>query len=55
VRMAVRAGRVFRHSRVVVLPDVGHVAQMERPEAVAREFRALLEDTRMPQDAPAAG
>ncbi|MCW2948813.1 MAG: Pimeloyl-ACP methyl ester carboxylesterase [Actinoallomurus sp.] len=54
-RMAVRAGRVFRRSRVVVLPDVGHVAQMERPEAVAREFRALLEDTRMPQDAPAAG
>jgi pimeloyl-ACP methyl ester carboxylesterase len=43
-RMAARAGRVFKRSRVVVLPDVGHVAQMERPEAVAREFRALLQD-----------
>ncbi|MCO5992519.1 alpha/beta fold hydrolase [Actinoallomurus rhizosphaericola] len=43
-RMAARAGRVFKRSRVVVLPDVGHVAQMERPEAVAREFRAMLED-----------
>ncbi len=54
-RMASRAGRVFKRSRVVVLPDVGHVAQMERPEAVAREFRVLLEDLRLPQDTPAAG
>lgn len=54
-RMAVRAGRAFRSSRVVVLPDVGHVAQMERPEAVAREFRALLDDMRLPQDTSAAG
>lgn len=50
-RMAARASRVFRHARVVVLPNVGHVAQMERPELVAREFRALLADTR---DAAAA-
>ncbi len=54
-RMAGRAGRVFKRSRVVVLPEVGHVAQMERPEAVAREFRALLDDIRAPQDTPAAG
>jgi pimeloyl-ACP methyl ester carboxylesterase len=44
-RMAGRAGRIFRNARVVVLPDVGHVAQMERPDLVAREFRALLADT----------
>jgi pimeloyl-ACP methyl ester carboxylesterase len=43
-RMAARAGRVFRHARVVTLPDVGHVAQMEKPEIVAREFRTLLAD-----------
>jgi pimeloyl-ACP methyl ester carboxylesterase len=43
-RMAARAGRVFRNARVVTLPDVGHVAQMEKPEIVAREFRTLLAD-----------
>ncbi|GAA4608042.1 alpha/beta hydrolase [Actinoallomurus liliacearum] len=46
-RMAARAGRVFKRSRVVVLPDVGHLAQMERPETVAREFRAMLEDAHL--------
>jgi len=45
-RMAGRSGRIFRNARVVVLPDVGHVAQMERPDLVAGEFRALLADTR---------
>ncbi|HEX6468318.1 MAG TPA: alpha/beta hydrolase [Streptosporangiaceae bacterium] len=45
-RMALRAGRIFQNARVAVLPGVGHVAQMERPELVAREFRALLADTR---------
>jgi pimeloyl-ACP methyl ester carboxylesterase len=44
-RMARRAGRIFQNARVVVLPDVGHVAQMERPELVAGEFRAMLADT----------
>lgn len=43
-RMAARASQSFRNSRAVVLPNVGHVAQMERPEIVAREFRALLDD-----------
>jgi pimeloyl-ACP methyl ester carboxylesterase len=54
-RMAARAGRVFKRSRVVVLPDVGHVAQMERPETVAREFRAMLEDARLRLPDTAAG
>jgi pimeloyl-ACP methyl ester carboxylesterase len=48
-RMAARAGRIFKHARVLVLPDVGHVAQMERPEVVAREFRAMLEDIAVPE------
>jgi pimeloyl-ACP methyl ester carboxylesterase len=43
-RMAARAGRVFRHARVVMLPDVGHLAQMEKPQVVARAFRAMLAD-----------
>lgn len=54
-RMAARAGRVFKRSRVVVLSDVGHVAQMERPDAVAREFRALLDEARLRQPDAAAG
>ena len=41
-RMAGRAARTFRRARVVVLPRTGHVAQMERPAAVAAEFRGLL-------------
>jgi pimeloyl-ACP methyl ester carboxylesterase len=45
-RMAGRAGRIFQNARVALLPDVGHVAQMERPELVAREFRAMLADAR---------
>jgi pimeloyl-ACP methyl ester carboxylesterase len=51
-RMAGRAGQVFRRARAVVLHDVGHVMQMERPDLVSREFRTLLEDipVREPQD-----
>ena len=41
-RMAGRAARTFRRARVVVLPRTGHVAQMERPGAVAAEFRRML-------------
>jgi pimeloyl-ACP methyl ester carboxylesterase len=36
-----RAARTFRTCRVVVLPRVGHVAMMERPEAVAAEMRSF--------------
>jgi pimeloyl-ACP methyl ester carboxylesterase len=53
-RMAARAGRIFKRARVVVLPDVGHVAQMERPEVVAREFRAMLEDIALRDDTTSA-
>jgi pimeloyl-ACP methyl ester carboxylesterase len=41
-RMAGRAARTFRHSRVVVLPRTGHVAQMERPADVAAEMRIMM-------------
>ncbi|MCX2924390.1 alpha/beta fold hydrolase [Streptomyces sp. NEAU-W12] len=43
-RMARRAARAFRDSRLVTLPDAGHVAMMEYPEAVAAAFRELLAD-----------
>lgn len=44
-RMAQRAGRAFRDSRLLTLPDAGHVAMMEYPETVATAFRELLADT----------
>ncbi|OMI87592.1 alpha/beta hydrolase [Streptomyces sp. M1013] len=44
-RMAQRAARAFRDSRLVTLPDAGHVAMMEYPETVATAFREFLADT----------
>ncbi|MEV5984677.1 alpha/beta hydrolase [Streptomyces sp. NPDC052051] len=41
-RMARRAARSFRDSRLLTLPDAGHVAMMEYPEQVAVAFRELL-------------
>ncbi|MHA6762761.1 alpha/beta fold hydrolase [Streptacidiphilus sp. PAMC 29251] len=41
-RMARRAGLAFRDSRLLVLPEAGHVAMMEYPELVAAQFRELL-------------
>jgi pimeloyl-ACP methyl ester carboxylesterase len=43
-RMAQRAARSFRDSRLLSLPDAGHVAMMEYPETVAMAFRELLAD-----------
>jgi pimeloyl-ACP methyl ester carboxylesterase len=45
-RLAARAARVFRNARVVVLPQTGHIAQMERPRLVADLFREMVEATR---------
>jgi pimeloyl-ACP methyl ester carboxylesterase len=39
---AARAARTFRNCRAVVLPRVGHVAMMERPDLVAAEMREFL-------------
>ncbi|MCX4589410.1 alpha/beta hydrolase [Streptomyces sp. NBC_01549] len=44
-RMAQRAARAFRDSRLLSLPDAGHVAMMEYPETVASAFRELLVET----------
>lgn len=41
-RMAQRAARAFRDSRLLTLPDAGHVAMMEYPDTVARAFFELL-------------
>ncbi|WP_409238071.1 alpha/beta fold hydrolase [Streptomyces sp. PA5.6] len=43
-RMARRAAAAFRDSRLLTLPDAGHVAMMEYPETVATGFRELLVD-----------
>ncbi|MGJ5753515.1 alpha/beta fold hydrolase [Streptomyces puniciscabiei] len=44
-RMARRAARAFRDSRLLSLPDAGHVAMMEYPNVVATAFRELLAET----------
>jgi pimeloyl-ACP methyl ester carboxylesterase len=43
-RTAWRAERTFPHSRLLVLPDSGHVSQIEHPEIVAGAVRRLLAD-----------
>ncbi|MFF0459950.1 alpha/beta fold hydrolase [Streptomyces mexicanus] len=48
-RMAQRAARAFRDSRLLTLPDAGHVAMMEYPETVATAFRELLAETAGPR------
>ncbi|MFF8956722.1 alpha/beta fold hydrolase [Streptomyces sp. NPDC014894] len=44
-RMARKAALAFRDSRLLTLPDAGHVAMMEYPETVAEAVRELLDDT----------
>jgi len=44
--MSGRAARTFPNCRVIVLPRIGHVAMMERPEEVAAEMRDFLRRTR---------
>ncbi|GHJ35817.1 alpha/beta fold hydrolase [Streptomyces sp. TS71-3] len=44
-RMAGKAARAFRDSRLLTLPDAGHVAMMEYPHTVARAVREFLADT----------
>ena len=42
-QMAARARKAFARGKVVVLPDTGHVAQMERPDTVAGLIRQMLD------------
>ncbi|MEV7076918.1 alpha/beta hydrolase [Streptomyces sp. NPDC093990] len=43
-RMAQKAARTFRDSRLLTLPEAGHVAMMEYPETVAGAFREFAAD-----------
>lgn len=43
VRRAARTARTLPHGRLLVLPRTGHVAQMERPVAVARAVLGMWE------------
>jgi len=54
-RMAQRAARAFRESRLLTLPDAGHVAMMEYPDTVATAFRELLAATGELTDSTATG
>ncbi len=45
-RMARKAHRAFRDSRLVTLPSAGHVAMMEYPQEVAAAVRRFLAETR---------
>ncbi|RPE40910.1 pimeloyl-ACP methyl ester carboxylesterase [Streptomyces sp. Ag109_O5-1] len=54
-RMAQKAARSFRGSRLLSMPDAGHVAMMEYPEAVAGAFRELLADHDVLSGGSAAG
>ena len=42
VRLAAKASRIFPNARLLVLPDCGHVSQIEDPVAVAAAVRELL-------------
>jgi pimeloyl-ACP methyl ester carboxylesterase len=54
-RVPVQVARAVPDSRLLILPGVGHVAQMEVPRLVARAVVGLLQDIRSPlvQDVPA--
>ena len=49
-----RAARTFGNCRVVVLPKIGHVAMMERPDLVAAEMRDFLSSPAAVADCAAA-
>jgi pimeloyl-ACP methyl ester carboxylesterase len=52
VRVAPHTARVIRDARLLMLPGVGHVAQMEAPELVAGAIVGMLDEVRTP---PLAG
>lgn len=45
-RNAARAASTFPDARATVLPETGHLAQMERPALVAGLFREMVDETR---------
>jgi pimeloyl-ACP methyl ester carboxylesterase len=44
--LANRAARAFRGARIVVLPETGHLGQMEHPAKIASLFREMVDTTR---------
>ena len=52
-RLSARAASTFRDALVAVLPETGHLAQMERPGLVAALFREMVDETRARDDASA--
>jgi pimeloyl-ACP methyl ester carboxylesterase len=51
-RVPMQVARVIPDSRLLMLPRVGHVAQMEVPRLVARAIVGLLDDVRSPVAGP---
>jgi pimeloyl-ACP methyl ester carboxylesterase len=49
VRVAPAVGKLIGDSRLLVLDQVGHVAQMERPDMVARAVFAMLDEVALEQ------
>jgi pimeloyl-ACP methyl ester carboxylesterase len=43
VAVAERAHRLIPYSRLEVIPDCGHLAPLDQPEAVSRALRAFLQ------------
>ena len=52
VRVVPHAARVIRDARLLMLADVGHVAQMEAPELVARAIVGMLDEVSNQPNAP---
>ena len=50
--LAGRAARTFPRARVVVLPETGHLGQMEHPATVASLFREMVAQTRGQGESP---
>jgi len=46
--LAVPAARAFKNAQIEVLPHIGHIGQMERPDLVAARFREMVAKTGMP-------
>lgn len=54
VRVAPAVGKLIPDSRLLVLDQVGHVAQMERPDLVARAVLAMLDEASAATDPTAS-
>jgi pimeloyl-ACP methyl ester carboxylesterase len=53
-RVPAQVARAIPDSRLLILPGVGHVAQMEVPRLVARAVVGMLDEINSPVAAPPA-